>query len=221
MRELHDAWQGSGSGRSVPDHGDARQSSPPRPANHVRAFSALIVAVALLAAGPYAADGLAAAPLTTGFSKPLYQFGTAAEREAMFSRTVKSRARIARINMVWRSITSGTPANPADPADPACNFGPADAAVRGAAARGLDIMITIYGAPVFAEGPGRPSGRGSQARMRSGSSQPRSPAATREASAASRGFAISRAGTNRISRSTSTRSTRAGSPSRPGTTGAC
>jgi hypothetical protein len=60
--------------------------------------------------------------------------------------------------MAWPRVAASQPANPADPADPAYNFAPFDAAVQDASARGLRVLITFYGVPAFAEGPGKPAG---------------------------------------------------------------
>jgi hypothetical protein len=101
----------------------------------------------------------AAAPgLTTGFADPLFTSGNQAEREDAFDRSVDARAGIARINVLWRTAATAQPATPANPADPAYNFAPYDAAVKDAVARGLEPLLTIYRAPTWAEGPGRPAG---------------------------------------------------------------
>lgn len=109
-------------------------------------------ALALIAA----ANASAARPLETGFSEGRYVSNSASVRDEWFNLTDETGAGIVRLNLGWRNITSGEPADPRDPADPAYNFARFDAAVRDAAARGLDVLITSYHAPDFAEGANRP-----------------------------------------------------------------
>lgn len=129
----------------------------PLPVILVGAMATALLLMATLLAGSNPGSA-SARSFETGFSEPLYQFGTAAQRQAVFQETVDARSGIVRVNVVWRAVTNGTPANPSSPTDPAYNFAPADAAVTGAVAKGLDVMITVYGAPAFAEGGGRPAG---------------------------------------------------------------
>ena len=54
----------------------------------------------------------------------------------------------------WREIASGArPADPTDPSDPAYDWVLLDAAVRDATARGLSVMVMLFQAPDWAEGP--------------------------------------------------------------------
>ncbi len=54
----------------------------------------------------------------------------------------------------WRKIASGArPADPTDPSDPAYDWVRLDAAVRDATARGLSVMVMLFQAPDWAEGP--------------------------------------------------------------------
>ena len=129
-----------------------------------------VVVVALLAAlagfasaravGPETAAAARSAPpgLQTGFADNLYFAADLGVRNSVFDRTVEVGARIVRINVVWRLVAGAQPANPRDPADPAYRFGAIDDAVRGAAQRGLDVLLTLYSAPDYAQGPGRPAG---------------------------------------------------------------
>jgi hypothetical protein len=102
-------------------------------------------------------SALAARGLETGFAEGAYQSADAAARDAAFEQTVGAGAGIIRVNVLWSAVTSGHPANPRDPADPAYDFSGVDNAVKGAAGRGLDVMITVYSAPAYAEGPNRPA----------------------------------------------------------------
>jgi hypothetical protein len=111
----------------------------------------LIVLIASIAAVAPRAD--AAKPLETGFADYLYG---GSDRDTWLSRTAQANAGLIRVNLEWRAITSGKPDNPRDPADPAYDFSTTDNAIEGAADHGLDVLLTVYGAPDFAEGPNRP-----------------------------------------------------------------
>ena len=105
-----------------------------------------------------AAPAIGARGLETGFVDPLYTDGNAAGREFAFDRTVDANAGVVRVNVLWRTAAPNPPANPTNPADPAYNFAPYDTAVREAARRGLDVVLTVYRAPEWAEGANRPAG---------------------------------------------------------------
>ncbi len=81
--------------------------------------------------------------------------------------------------------------DPRDPADPNYDFTRLDRAVTEAEQRGIIPLLSITGAPEWAEGPGRPSdapsARGSPTPARSAIWPSRWPRATRAASKACRG----------------------------------
>jgi hypothetical protein len=95
--------------------------------------------------------------LVTGFSDGLYQSSDPAERALWLDRTVQSGAGLIRVNVGWRAIAPTRPADPANPGSAAYKFGSLDATVSDARARGLAVMVTVEGAPSWAEGPGRPA----------------------------------------------------------------
>ncbi|MGH2950599.1 MAG: cellulase family glycosylhydrolase [Solirubrobacterales bacterium] len=111
---------------------------------------------ALLALGP--GDATAARGLTTGFADPLFTAAEAGSRHQALDRTVDARAGLVRINVLWSSVATAQPADPRDPADPAYDFSSYDTAILDATQRGLDVLLTIYRAPAWAEGAGRPAG---------------------------------------------------------------
>lgn len=121
----------------------------------------LRLALALLAVslGSFTAPSPAAARgLVTGFGDALFHSADSLERDRWLGRAEKAGAGIVRVNVRWSAVAGQTrPADPADPADPAYDFAAVDGAVRSAAARGLRVMLTIYRAPDWAEGPGRPT----------------------------------------------------------------
>ena len=123
------------------------------------------IAVALLAAAAFAVSLAAGAPpaeargLTTGFAEDnMFLSPDASTRAYWFGRAAADRAQIARVNIYWRKVVgSSPPANPTNPADPDYDFSRLDGAVRDATARHLQVLITVFGAPTWAEGKNRPS----------------------------------------------------------------
>ena len=96
--------------------------------------------------------------LTTALVSGFYGDADDAVRHQWFDTTVRANAGVVRIDLVWASLVGPQPpADPRNPGDPAYNFTPIDRAVRGAAERGLGVYFTIYQAPPWAEGPGRPA----------------------------------------------------------------
>jgi hypothetical protein len=110
----------------------------------------LPAAVALPASAP------AARGLTTGLTAvEQYQSADPSKRALWFDRTVDAGAGIVRLSLHWRGLAPTPPANPASPHS--YDFTLVDPAVRDAAARGLQILLTVNSAPDWAEGPGRPA----------------------------------------------------------------
>lgn len=116
----------------------------------------LCLAVCALAIAPGAAQ--AERPLATGFADPYFASADPGVRGSAFDQAVRARGELVRINVLWRSVATAQPASPSDPGDPAYDWRPYDTAIRDAVAHGLEPLLTIYRAPVWAEGPGRPAG---------------------------------------------------------------
>ena len=119
------------------------------------------VAVAVLAATLTCAGAgqvMAAPGLTTGLSDGRYAAADDTTRQEAFGDTVTSGTGIVRLNLLWRNVVSGVPADPRNPADPAYDFTEFDRAVSGAVAENLEVLITVYAAPAYAEGSGAPGG---------------------------------------------------------------
>jgi hypothetical protein len=101
----------------------------------------------------------AARNITTGVTDPNYFSADPAERAMRFDASVDVHAGVARIDVLWgHYVGTQRPANPTDPNDPGYDFTALDAPIRDASARGLDILLTVYHAPDWAEGPNRPEG---------------------------------------------------------------
>ena len=91
---------------------------------------------------------------SASFKKGLLDFDFSSE--AVFNDARAARADFVRLNLSWRGAALSEPANPTDPGAPEYDFSSTDAAVRDAAARDLDVLLTVTAAPNFAEGNGRP-----------------------------------------------------------------
>src|SRR5215210_5188490 len=99
----------------------------------------------------------AARGLVTGFADPLVESSNPGERALWLDRTVASGGSLVRLLLPWSAVASSQPADPTNPGSTAYHFDFVDAAVRDARARGLTVMLTVQGAPDWAEGPGRPA----------------------------------------------------------------
>jgi hypothetical protein len=121
----------------------------------------LAFAAATVLAGASAA-GAQALGLTTGFSADPALTGNApAASEVWIPRAVAEGAGIVRVNVVWSQVAPPVRLPgfvPADPASPAYDWRTTDAAVRALAGGGLQVLLNLWGAPAWAEGPGAPAG---------------------------------------------------------------
>lgn len=64
---------------------------------------------------------------------------------------------VVRYTLRWDHIAPWKPRHAADPADPAYNWSSADALVRGLHRHGIDVLLTIWGAPPWANGWAKPN----------------------------------------------------------------
>jgi hypothetical protein len=130
-----------------------------RSAGLVRWLSAAIAGVLLIAlavpAGASATRGL-----VTGFEDgDQFQSSVSADRTLWLGRAADAGAGVVRLAVIWPAISAG-PTRPADPTNPGStsyDFSSVDGAVRDAQARGLKVLLSVNGAPDYAEEPGRPS----------------------------------------------------------------
>jgi hypothetical protein len=124
----------------------------------LRVAAALLVLLGgvALAATPRAE---AARGLTTGLYAPEYFSSDSSIRDRWFDATAEANVGIVRFLVRWRDVAgSSAPADPTDPSSTGYDFSDVDRAVREARQRGFEVLFTIYDAPHWAEGPGRPSG---------------------------------------------------------------
>jgi len=77
-------------------------------------------------------------------------------RQESFDRAAGSGATIVRALVEWQRVAPLKPANAADPFDPAYNFNDLDEFVRNAQTRGMEVLLTLWGTPGWANGNQRP-----------------------------------------------------------------
>jgi hypothetical protein len=94
--------------------------------------------------------------LSTGFIEGPFLSPDAATRQLWLGRAIQAGASVLRFGVSWGGIAPTRPADPANPADPAYRFAQLDALVGDAVARGFTPLLTVQGAPTWAEGGQRP-----------------------------------------------------------------
>ena len=110
----------------------------------------LLTSLALLSAAT-----ASVATFETGITRSnVFTTGSSDQRNLWFDRTAQAGAGVLRIDVVWRSIAPAVrPANPASPF--AYDFSGFDDSILRAQQRGLEVMLTVFVAPSWAEAPGR------------------------------------------------------------------
>jgi hypothetical protein len=123
-------------------------------------LAAAVICAAALCASILAAPALAERGFETGLYEPDYTSSDASTQTLAFDRSAQARAGFTLIAVDWSSVAPNSkPLGfvPSNPGDTNYKWGPIDAAVRDASARGLRVLLTVTRAPSWAEGPGRPS----------------------------------------------------------------
>ncbi len=121
-----------------------------------RSLTGVVLAAALAAcalAAPAGAQGL-----RTGFLAPDLVSPDASVRSQWLDRSVAIHASVERIDVDWSAVAPQQPPagfDAADPSSPGYDWATIDAAVRDAAARQIDVLVTVFRAPSWAEGAGR------------------------------------------------------------------
>ncbi len=97
------------------------------------------------------AGGSAATRMWIGFQDdPSFRWRD--DRAVVLDAAHDAGASILRTTVYWSKIAPTRPANAADPNDPAYLFDDLDEFVRGAELRGMEVMLTIWGTPPWANG---------------------------------------------------------------------
>ncbi len=121
-------------------------------------ISSAILAIAGL--GALAASAAQARPFELGLTDPLFSSEDSAERGLWLDRADAVGAQNVLPGALWGGIAPANPSagfDPSDPADPEYDFSGVDATVAAALAKGLDPMLLVTGAPLWAEGRNRPA----------------------------------------------------------------
>ena len=146
---------------SVSRAADAATDLPPRDeaCAFVRSRQSFIVLLTGLTLAMFASVGAQSAhSFSVGYFDEQFTVHDST-RASWLKRAATSGAGIVRLEIGW--VAPNTPTRPAgfdarDPADPAYNFAIADAAIVDARAQGLRVLLSFTGAPLWAEGAGRP-----------------------------------------------------------------
>ena len=117
------------------------------------ARSLVVVVLVALAAIPAAS---AANRMWMGFhDDPVFRWNDGRADE--LDKAVFEHATIIRSLVTWANVATTKPTNPASPFDPAYKLDDVDELVRNAQQRGLEVLITIWGTPKWANGGKTPN----------------------------------------------------------------
>jgi hypothetical protein len=109
------------------------------------------IVIACLAAAVMIPTAAAADRMWVGFQDdPMFRWDP--ERIAAIDRARENDARIVRTVVDWSQAAPERPARPADPFDPAYKLDDVDDLVRNAQQRGMEVLITLWGTPGWANG---------------------------------------------------------------------
>ncbi len=114
------------------------------------------IALALAVSLAFAPGSGAQTRMWVGFhDDPVFRYGVNRQQELDLA-SFRAHATVVRTLLTWASVAPTRPQNPSDPFDPAYRFADLDDFVRSAQARGLEVLITIWGTPGWANG-GKPA----------------------------------------------------------------
>jgi hypothetical protein len=112
---------------------------------------ARLTALALLAALVAVPLGAAADRMWIGFhDDPSFRWEP--DRTSMLDRAKAANATMFRAVVTWADVAKTKPASPANPFDPAYELDDVDQLVRDAQSRGMEVLLTIWGTPKWANG---------------------------------------------------------------------
>jgi hypothetical protein len=116
-------------------------------------WTAIALAVSLFA---FASASGAQTRMWVGFhDDPVFRYGVNRQQELDLA-SFRAHATVVRTLLTWAVVAPTRPQNPSDPFDPVYRFADLDDFVRSAQARGLEVLITIWGTPSWANG-GKPA----------------------------------------------------------------
>jgi hypothetical protein len=109
----------------------------------------ILVFACLLIAAAAPTSALAAPRMYVGFQDdPSLRWRE--DRAAMFDQAAQAKAGILRTTVYWSRIAPSRPTEPTNSFDPAYRFDDLDEFVRSAQAHGMEVMLTIWGTPTWA-----------------------------------------------------------------------
>ena len=145
--------------RSKPQISKGEALTKPRLATALLTLLASAVALIVLPSSASAGRNLDVGFVGDRFGDNLLTNESAKVRDKWFNRLKKTNSSIVRINVYWNQMVGGSPPKaPKNPNDPSYVFFRTDAAVLDAKQRGLTPVLTVLGAPRWAEGKNPPSG---------------------------------------------------------------
>ena len=206
VRHLHTALTRSG----------YRARFPTPPKEVLVRFLVRLLVLACLAAALVAPAASAADRMWVGFhDDPVLRFD-GGRTEAM-DRARGNGASVVRTLIDWSKAAPTRPTDATDPFDPAYRFDDVDEVVRNAQQRGLEVLITLWGTPSWANGGQKPQAMPTQHRGLPELRPRRRVAVLRAGTPGTRSCASTRSGTSRTSpRSSSRSSTANGQDRQPG-----
>ena len=112
----------------------------------------LILSLSLLAGlVPAVADAATASRMYVGFQDdPSFRWSAA--RSTNLDRAAQARVSVIRTTVTWAEVAPTRPANASDPFDPAYRFDDLDELIRGAQQRNIEVLLTVWGTPKWANG---------------------------------------------------------------------
>ena len=114
-------------------------------------FAARTIVIACLAAAVLVPTATAADRMWVGFQDdPMFRWDP--QRMEAMDRARINQARIVRTVVDWSRVAADRPATPTDSFDSAYNFEDIDELVRNAQQRGMEVLITLWGTPKWANG---------------------------------------------------------------------
>jgi hypothetical protein len=119
--------------------------------NLCRLLAVLVVAALAVVSGATAADRM-----WMGFhDDPVFRWNDGRTDE--LDKAVFEHATTIRTLVTWASVAATKPASPTDPFDPAYKLDDVDELVRNAQQRGMEVLITLWGTPKWANGGKTPN----------------------------------------------------------------
>jgi aryl-phospho-beta-D-glucosidase BglC (GH1 family) len=110
-----------------------------------------LIIVTCLAALALPLSAQAASRMYVGFQDD-QSFRFAPDRQTLFDQAQKAGATVIRITVEWAAVAPTAPANASNPFDPTYRLDDVDEAVRNAQSRGIEVLMSIWGTPGWANG---------------------------------------------------------------------